>query len=325
MNNYTVVFSSDDNYIVPTYVAIHSLLYHARRNDCYDVYVLAPGNLMDSSKDTISSIEKEFTNLKIHFINLGDAFSSSSLFLDHTSIPTMYRLLLPSLLPDCDKCLYLDGDILVTGDMSELFDIDMEGYYVGGVRDIEADICIKKFDYDCTPPDCENYINAGLLLMNLRLMREDGIEQKFMEYAGKKLMFADQDIVNIVCHGKIRFLELKFNTIVKYTFVNYKQKHYSSYITDKFPIQEIYDAIDHPVMIHYAQAIKPWQCRYVYKGEKWYRYIKKNVPDNIYREHILPYIKKYDDVDTIKRRIFLRWILYKLGIFRLVLNKQHRL
>jgi len=325
MKKSTFVFSSDDNYIIPTYVAIHSLINKLRHENQCEVYVLAPGNLSDSSKNIINSIQNEFNNLMIHFLNLGDSFNSLKLVLTHTTIATMYRLMLPSLLPDCDRCIYLDGDIIVKGDMSELFNCDMEGYYVGGVRDIDAEQYTSKFNYDCERPHADDYINAGLLLMNLKMMRDDNIEQQFMKLADKHLLFADQDIINIVCHGKIKLLELKYNTLIKYRFVNYKQKKYSNFITDKFSVQQIWDAYEHPVMIHYAQPMKPWQCLYVYKANEWYRYVKKEIPSKIYLEYVRPYIKKNSTMTKEKRNLFIHWLFYKSGILRILLNIRHRL
>ena len=91
---------------------------------------------------------------------MGQAFSDTALVLDHTTLPTMYRLLLPNLLPDCDQCVYLDGDIIVTGDISSVFDIDISTYYIGAVRDIEAITYISNFNYIDKRPDPSGYINA---------------------------------------------------------------------------------------------------------------------------------------------------------------------
>ncbi|MCR4832092.1 MAG: glycosyltransferase family 8 protein [Butyrivibrio sp.] len=325
MNNLTFVFSADDNYIVPTYIAAHSLIYNAARDKKYDIYILAPGDISDSNKAIINTIEKDFDNVKIHFENMGDAFATSNLVIKHTTVPSMYRLLLPSILKDCDKCIYIDGDILVKGDLSPLFERDMDGYYVGAIKDIEAEQYISRFDYTTEKPDSKDYVNSGFLLMNLELMRRDKVEERFLDLSDKRFLFGDQDILNIVCKGKILFLELKYNTLVKYRFVNYKQKSYSKFITDHFTLDEILEAIEHPVMLHYAQPVKPWQCRYVYKADEWYKYIKKQIPKDIYTGYILPYIRSHMVSSKEKNKMLLHWLLYKIGVLQLILNMQHKL
>ena len=325
MDRCVFVFSTDDNYIVPTYVAIHSLMNHLDRNRDYSVYILAPSDLSSNSKDLIDSADKEFSNLSVSYIYMGDSFSETDLVLKHTTLATMYRLLLPNLLPDCDHCIYLDGDIIVTGDMSPIFDIDISNYYFGAVRDIEAATYIEKYDYINERPDPEGYINAGFLYLNLKKMRQDDLVSKFAKMSKERFLFADQDILNISCKNRIKYLDLKYNVLVKYRFANYKQNHYNDFICKYFTVSEIHEAIDNPVMIHYAQPTKPWQCRDVYMGQAWYRYIAKNISADIYGKYILPFIKDHKADHKTCGKLFARRLLYKMEILKIVLNLQHKL
>ncbi len=325
MNKNVFVFSTDDNYTVPTYVAIHSLMKHSNRDEEYCVYILISKDLSSDCKDLIDSISRDFQNLSLSFINMGNSFSDTKLVIKHTTLPSMYRLLLPELLPDSDRCVYIDGDIIVTGDMASVFDIDISDHYFGAVRDIEAMPYISKFDYSCDRPDPSGYVNSGMLYMNLKKMRQDDLVSKFLELSKERLFFGDQDILNIVCKDNIKFLELKYNVLVKYRFVNHKQDHYSDFVSQYFQTSEIHEAIDTPVMIHYAQPTKPWQCRYVYKGEVWYGYIHKNINKDIYSKYILPYINSHKADRKVSGKLFRHWILYKAGILKPLLNLQHKL
>lgn len=325
MNNNTFVFSTDNNYIVPTYIAIHSLMKYSKPDKKYIVYVLIPTDLDLNNKNLLESIHQDFNNLSLSFINMGSAFSGTNLVLKHTTLATMYRLLLPDLLSDCDYCVYLDGDIIVTGDMSSVFDIDINDYYIGAVRDIEAITYISKFSYTGNRPDPAGYVNAGFLFFNLKKMRQDNLVSEFMKLSKERLLFADQDILNISCKDHIKFLDLKYNVLVKYRFVNYRQNHYNDFIRKYFSVPEIHEAIDAPVMIHYAQPTKPWQCRYVYKGQAWYKYINKNISKSIYNKYLKPYINSHKINCKTRIKLFSHWLLYKTGILKIVLNMQHKL
>ena len=325
MDNYTFVFSADNNYIVPTYLAIHSLMKYSKRDKKYYAYILVPTDLNSENKKLIDSVSREFNNLFLSFINMGNSFSDTNLVLKHTTLATMYRLLLPDLLPDCDYCVYLDGDIIVTGDMSSVFDIDISDYYVGAVRDIEAITYIRKFNYSSNRPDPSGYVNAGFLFMNLKKMRQDNLVSEFLKMSKERLLFADQDILNISCKDKIKFLHLKYNVLVKYRFVNYRQNHYNDFITEYFRVSEIQEAIDTPVMIHYAQPTKPWQCRYVYKGQIWYKYIDKNMSKDINKKYFKPYINSHKASFKTRSKAFVHWLLYKTGILKVILNMQQKL
>ena len=325
MDNYTFVFSADNNYMVPTYLAIHSLMKYSNRNKKYLIYILVPTDINSHNKKLIGSINREFNNLSIFFINMGASFSNTQLVIKHTTLPSMYRLLIPNLLPDCDYCIYLDGDIIVTGDMSSIFDIDINDYYVGAVRDIEAITYIRKFNYANKQPDPSSYINSGFLFMNLKKMRQDDLTSEFMKMSKERLLFGDQDILNITCKDHIKYLDLKYNVLVKYRFVNFRQKHYNDFIRKYFSVSEIHEAIDAPVMVHYAQPTKPWQCKYVYKGQFWYKYIKKNIRKDIYKEYLIPYINSHKADFKTRKRLFSHWLLYKTGVLKVILNMQHKL
>ena len=325
MDNYTFVFSADNNYMVPTYLAIHSLMNYSNRDKKYLVYILVPTDINSQNKNLIDSLNREFNNLSLSFINMGTSFSDTKLVLKHTTLATMYRLLLPDLLPDCDYCVYLDGDIIVTGDMASVFDIEISDYYIGAVRDIEAITYINKFKYTGNRPDPSGYVNAGFLYLNLKKMRQDNLVSEFIKMSKERLLFADQDILNITCKDHIKFLDLKYNVLVKYRFVNFRQNHYSDFVSKYFSISEIHEAIDTPVMIHYAQPTKPWQCKYVYKGPFWYKYINKNISKDICKEYLMPYINNHKADFKTRNRLFTHWLLYKTGVLKVILNMKHKL
>ncbi len=295
-------------------------MHYAKKECACKVYLLVPSDLPQEHIKLVKSLEQIYDNLELEIVNMGDAFSDSKIVLKHTSTPTMYRLLLSEILPDCDRCVYVDGDVIVCDDISELFSVDINGYYVGGVRDIEAAQYITRYDYESSRPDPEGYINAGLLVMNLKKIREDNLVPRFLELAKGKLIFADQDIINIACKDKIMYLDLKYNALVKYRFLSYKENNYADFVTKYFTVDEIHEAIDNPAVIHYAQPVKPWHTPYVYRGDRWYGYIRKYISKDIRDSWIKDYINAHKcDAKTYYKSLLHR-ILYKAGILRIFLK-----
>ena len=121
-------------------------------------------------------------------------------FINGWTWMTMARLALHRLLPDEDRVLYLDCDVIAMFDFSEIFDIDLQGNVLAAVRE---------------PARCKNpfiYFNAGVLLMDLAKLRE-GIGDEMLHMANtKKLACPDQDAINLLCQGRILELPPTYNS-----------------------------------------------------------------------------------------------------------------
>ena len=125
-----------------------------------------------------------------------------------------YRCIAHRFFKDIDKILYLDSDILVYRDISELFDTDIKDYVLAGVRDM-APVNEKyhpqgKYVREFAEKYLNNgpYINSGVLLINLRGMAK--YENMLFE-TKIPLFYPDQDLLNATFFGKIKFLPLKYN------------------------------------------------------------------------------------------------------------------
>lgn len=313
-----IVVSTDNGYAIPTYVLLHSLINHKSQQDSYDIIVLTK-DLSEKNISLLKSFENEKTKISVRIIFVEDCFSDTEIYLKHISVAAMYRLLLPKLLPEYDKCIYIDGDALICDNIRKAYDEPIDDYYIAAVKDIEAEEYINKFDYEIYPPT-EQYVNSGFLLMNLKRMREDNLNERFYELSGKKMLFCDQDILNIACKDMIRILPLKYNAMVKYRFLHYRLKSYNQKISKHFTINEIYEAQEHPVMVHYAQPIKPWQCKYIYEGKRWNEYVKSNISNEIREQYINQYIMKSQESKEIQFKLGIRYVLSKLFLYKYLLK-----
>lgn len=124
----------------------------------------------------------------------------------HFTYMTILRCLLPRLLPQEDRILWIDVDTCVLGSLQELENMDMSRKAVGGV--IENIQPVRG-----APPDFQGlYINSGVLLMNLSFIRQYNFDKKWIEILNSRdFTFPDQDVINLVCRGFVKFLDVRYN------------------------------------------------------------------------------------------------------------------
>lgn len=209
-----IVFATDKNYIFYTCVAITSLSVYAASNTEYDIYILMDESDVDNT--LLDKADQKFSNIHIHMIKIErDIFKHVIINNKHITKATFYRLILGRLL-NVDRCIYLDSDIIVTDDLQDLFFVELDKYYIAGCRDIWIDT-LSEAEQEIRRkrtgqiPSLKEYINAGVMVMNLRKIKEDGLDRIFMDQLNKDYLFEDQDIINICCYGKIKHLSAKWN------------------------------------------------------------------------------------------------------------------
>ncbi|MBE5963513.1 MAG: lipopolysaccharide biosynthesis protein [Lachnospira sp.] len=171
---------------------------------------------------------------------------------------TLLRLF-ADIVPDMpDKLLYLDIDLLFNRDIRLLYDIDVEGYEYAAARDHYGKYLINP-----------NYVNAGVLLFNLKEMKKTGLLVKARELIKtKKLTFADQSAI-IRSTTKKKMLPQKFND-QKFLWKSTVVRHFSKRL--------FYLPYPH------TDNIKQWMVSKVHKTFRYYQF------DDILYEYI--YLKK---------------------------------
>lgn len=271
MKNLPICLSCDDNYTQHMGVVITSILMNLS-SDYQARFFVLDGGIKDINKEKIESL-KEVRNFEIHYINmLDDRFNWDACPIINIPVATYYRFKAPTALPDLDKVLYLDIDIIVDGDIAPLWETDIGQNYLGAVYDpaVYGDF-LKEFDITSG-----KYFNAGVMLLNLGLMRDEKIEDKLFQAIGKykeKIVHSDQDIINAVCFDKVYWLPPKYNVTNGYTRKHHKKVDLSvtSYSKD-----ELKEAADSPVIIHYIGKRKPWfyTCKHEH-ARKYMDYLKK--------------------------------------------------
>ena len=194
-----VVYATDYNYLRYTIVSMYSMLTNLSKDYSCNIYILVPKDMPDKTESVIKESLSSFSNYTIEIIRMGSEFDSATISIQHITTPTYYRLLLPDILKTEKKCIYIDGDTIVCGDISELYSIDLEGNYIGGVKSIGFSKKEKETRkrLSISGEATFVYVNAGVLLIDLEKMRMDDLCTKMMELIPEHFAVQDQDIINM--------------------------------------------------------------------------------------------------------------------------------
>ena len=200
-----IAYSTDENYVKYVCVSVTSLLRHISSENTYRIIVLND-DISDKSQKIIASTGYGYDNVTFEFVNVKESFPQN-MFVGWLSIAAYYRFALLDLFPEIDKILYLDSDTIILTDVAELFKTDITGYYLAAVRDLGISYTymsdndgLKEYLDDVlklkVPTD---YVNTGILLLNLKELRKDYNTKKLIEMAiYRAYRFVDQDIINII-------------------------------------------------------------------------------------------------------------------------------
>lgn len=216
----------------------------------------------ENSRSVVATIMKRYGNcdVKYHSVDIS-YFARFTTTIEYITIETYFRYMIADILKYEDKCLYLDADLVVDGNLDALYKTDLEEFYCAGVSDGYIDEILYKEKIGFQRSDV--YVNAGVLLFNLKKIRKDGIVKKLIENTNRLkdvIKFQDQDIINITLKGKIKPLDSIYN----YTSNNVGREKWKRFSA---------------IIIHYTGAGKPWHkdCSNKMRGvwRKYYNLSKK--------------------------------------------------
>lgn len=259
-----VVFAADDNYVPQLTTTVYSAMKNADPTYFYDVVILQR-NIAWDKQERLRDFFKQFPNMSLRFTNVERELSGYDLSTNnaHISIETYYRFLIQKLLPFYDKVLYLDSDIVINGDISKLYNTDLQGKLLGAIRDIDflANLNVKhgkRMGYAKNVLKMKNpydYFQAGVLVLNTKAMRERYTIKQWLTYASNPaFIYNDQDVLNAHCEGEVLYLPWKWNVVhdcggrVGNLFVQAPNDIYDAYMKSR----------NNPQIIHYAGFQKPW-------------------------------------------------------------------
>lgn len=205
----------------------------------------------------------EDNNITINIVQIENNIFDDGYEVLHISKAMYYRLMVPQLIPQYKKIIYLDCDLIVKKSLSELYDIDLKDNWVAGGNDYPG-LELRKYIEDVLELDSSMYINSGVLLINSDKFLENNVAEKCAELLQRRkdFLYPDQDAINTVCRGHIYNLDNAWN------MQGFKKEAQllSEYV-------KLYDsAYDDPAIIHYSTHLKPWKWLNVHYASEWYKY-----------------------------------------------------
>lgn len=177
------------------------------------------------------------------------------------------RLLLPSMLPNLDKVIYLDCDLVVCKDLQSLWETDVNDMAVAMAPDLwyQDKGTLSRLGIN------NNYLNSGVIVMNLDYWRKHDVQNRLLSYIidkGKELIYNDQDALNVILQKERWQLPVKYNVTPYYFNRN----------LDNYPKEmheEIREARINPIIFHFLGNIKPWSLGCYVPGKKLFMKYQK--------------------------------------------------
>lgn len=251
-----LVCAADNNYAMPLAVTVRSALANLGNNQKIALFILDGGITESNKNKIIKSLQSE--KIEISWIQPDNTLFANLVLTRHLTPSCYYRLLITEFLPlEFQKAIYLDTDMVVTGDLGEIWNIDIGDDYALAVQD-DVEMYISMSDglinYQQVGLSGDaKYFNSGLIVINLQKWRTDNIGAKVIEYIRQNQEYVrnDQDGLNAVLTGKWRELHPKWNQMPRIY-------DYSSWKNSPFPEDVYQDALEEPCIIHFTNTPKPW-------------------------------------------------------------------
>lgn len=254
MKEIPIFFAADNNYAPFLAVSIKSLLERASKDNFYNIRVLTT-DLSSSWRTRILNemcrysaySTVEIVDLKEKLKELARLFPTR----DYYSKETYNRFFIPDLFPQYDKVLYLDCDIIFLHDVADLYNTPLGDNLVAAApEEVMAEVdTYGEYVEKALGIDRNEYFNAGVLLINAAMFREERVVEKFLSLLSRFTfrVTQDEDYLNVICKGRTVLLDLGWNK--------------TSFHNDKFDDANL-------KAVHYKIHWKPWH----YEGVEYEDY-----------------------------------------------------
>ncbi len=274
-NNIPIIFNCDNSYCKYLAVAIQSLVDNSSIDVNYDLIVLN-SDINAENQEKLMSIVSAFKNVSLRFYDMEEYENKYQitkwLTKAHMKPSVYFRLFIVDLCRNYDKVIYLDSDVILNADISQLYSLDLKGKSCGAVKDCfisrlspENESCFPGFcayaERVLNLPKLDGYFNSGVLLLDLKKMRNKDYFAAFLELAAKNnAYFHDQNVLNGCLHSDTTFFDSVWNTQINEESV--------LDLLQMKPLEQI-------KLIHFCSRNKPWKNNRGRMAYLWWYYARK--------------------------------------------------
>jgi lipopolysaccharide biosynthesis glycosyltransferase len=294
-----VVCAADNNYAMQLAVTIRSILENFKGNRKIIFFVI-DGGITNRNKQRIrKSIIFDRCEFEFEFVSISDALLRDIQEIheltetvnvktkaDYISIASFYRVIIPELLSNqFEKVIYLDCDLVVKGNLEELWKIDIGENYLLAAQDtwipsVSSPTAMLNFLELGLEPKAK-YFNAGVLVINLKKWREDRLNAKAVKYFRQNLEhigWYDQGLLNALLINQWGQLDPRWNFNAT-SFYSYSLRGYVSWKNSESLFSEdVYNnLLQDPYIVHFVSAKKPWTSRHTPCKEEFFKYLDMTV------------------------------------------------
>jgi lipopolysaccharide biosynthesis glycosyltransferase len=277
------MFCFNNEYAIAAAVAFRSLLENASKEYFYKLYVLHTDVSLENQRKLQKIVVEFKEHASLEFFDMQNRFEDlwkKTRIKGHYSKEGYYKFLAPSLFPQHETIIISDVDLVFLGDVSaSYFSLNAaEDIYVAGgaaVGKILHIFDVYKNDFS-QEEISKMVINSAYMIYNLDKMRKDSLETSLLKCVESNFLRVrqlDQDVINLCCYPKIKFLPLG-NMVCNYVYDLYKTDE--DFDNDKtFSRLELKEAIQNPIVLHYPGSRKPWRDTACTKADEWLKYVAK--------------------------------------------------
>ena len=274
-----IFFTIDDGYAPYLHVALISLIKNASKDRRYKIIVVYQ-ELNEENRNNLAKLVEDYPNFEMEFKFMKQSLDmitdriENRLRSDYFTMTIYFRIFIPDMYPEYDKAIYIDSDIIVPGDISELYDTDMHDNLIGVVTDGSVNDVpeLQRYMTESLGLKLGDYFKSGMLLMNMKELRNVHLAEHFLYLLNKyhfDCVAPDQDYLNSMCYGKIEYLDSCW---------------------DAMPNRNKPE-IENPKIIHYNLFDKPWCYDDIQYQDYFWEYAKQSV----YYDKIKAYKAAYTD------------------------------
>lgn len=272
-NNIAIAFAANDAFVPYMATMIRSIIANGSKDNNYDLVVLE-SDISAQNQKTLQEMTEPFENVSLRCVNVTEYIKGYTFFVgnkENFTKESYYRLLLPELMEEYEKVLYLDGDMVALTDVAELYRTDIEGYLLASSRDLCGMIAyynpladMKAYrDKELGLREPDDYFIAGMLLLNIPEFRKQYSTEYLLGFAtSRNWRQHDQDVLNVLCQGRVKLVSAAWDVMAP-EFNEYLPKELKA---------ELEESLEEPKILHFGGDMKPWLCMDAPFGEYFWRY-----------------------------------------------------